>query len=72
MLGEIDAISGPKRHAKFADSSADSLDIAEIASTQPLQPNSDSRLCAFVAKCVEPFGERDSSVRALVAKQFQF
>ena len=68
MLGKIDAISGPKRHAKFADSSTDRLDIAKTASGQSLQTDSDSRLCAFIAERVEPFSERDSSVRTLIAK----
>lgn len=69
---EIDSIPGPKRHAKFADSSADGFDIAEITSSQSLQAEPDSCLCALVAQSVEPVGERDPSVLALIAEQFQF
>ena len=49
MLSEVGAISRTEVHAEFADSSADTSDVAHVPSGQSLEVDPDSRLCAFVA-----------------------
>jgi hypothetical protein len=70
MPSEIHPISGADMDTQFDDTLSDRITVAEVASFDLTQTDTNPRCSDFVADAGEPLAERLSATLALVSEQF--